>query len=129
MIALPGVALETGRPDLARSILRAYGRFVDQGMLPNVFPEGGEPPAYNTADASLWYFEALRQYYEQTSDLDLVGELFPILEAIVDWHAHGTRYSIHVDEADSLLHAGEPGTALTWMDAKVNGQRVITLPA
>jgi len=124
MIALPGVALETGRPDLVRAILRTYAQFLDQGMLPNVFPEDGAPPAYNTADASLWYFEALRQYHEQTSDLTLVSELFPVLEAIVDWHAHGTRYSIHVDESDSLLHVGDSGAALTWMDAKVNGRAV-----
>jgi predicted glycogen debranching enzyme len=30
-----------------------------------------------------------------------------------------------MDEADGLLHAGEPGVQLTWMDAKV-GDRVIT---
>jgi predicted glycogen debranching enzyme len=123
MIALPGLAIEMGRPDLARSILRTYARFVDQGMLPNVFPEGGEP-AYTSVDAALWYFEALRQYYTETSDLALVSELFPVLAAIVDWHAHGTRSAIHVDESDSLLHAGEPGTAITWMDAKVAGQPV-----
>jgi len=121
MIALPGLALETGRPELAKSILRTYSRFVDQGMLPNFFPDGGEAPEYNTADATLWYFEVVRQYYAATGDLELVRELFPMLAAIVDWHANGTRYGIHVDQGDGLLHAGKAGTALTWMDAKVGG--------
>jgi len=121
MIALPGLALETGRPELVKSVLRTYSRFVDQGMLPNFFPEGGESPQYNTVDAALWYFEVVRQYYAATGDIELVRELFPLLAAIVDWHAHGTRYGIHMDQGDGLLHAGEAGTALTWMDARVGG--------
>ena len=125
MIALPGLALGTGRADLARSILHSLARFVDQGMLPNDFPESGRSPEYNSVDAALWYFEALRQYHAETSDLKLIEELFPILTAIVDWHVHGTRNGIRMDEADGLLHAGEPGVQLTWMDAKV-GDRVIT---
>src|SRR5947208_4304071 len=40
-------------------------------------------------------------------------------------HLKGTRYQIHVDEADGLLSAGEPGFQLTWMDAKL-GDWVVT---
>jgi predicted glycogen debranching enzyme len=57
MIALPGLTLATGRPQVARNILQTFGRFVDRGMLPNVFPDTGETPEYNTVDATLWYFE------------------------------------------------------------------------
>ena len=125
MIALPGLTLETGRPELARLILQSCARCIDRGMLPNVFPVGGEEPEYNTVDAALWFVEAVRQYRGATSDLGLVAELFDVLAAIIDWYAHGTRYSIRVDESDGLLHAGESGIQLTWMDAKV-GDRVIT---
>jgi len=44
---------------------------------------------------------------------------------MVDAHVAGTRYQIHVDQADGLLYAGEPGVQLTWMDAKV-GDWVVT---
>ena len=125
MIALPGLTLETGRRELARLILQSSARCIDQGMLPNVFPEGAEDPGYNTVDAALWFLEAVRQYRNATADLGFVGELFDVLAAIIDWYAHGTRYLIHVDESDGLLHAGEPGVQLTWMDAKV-GDQVIT---
>ncbi|MGH7910087.1 MAG: amylo-alpha-1,6-glucosidase, partial [Thermodesulfobacteriota bacterium] len=125
MIALPGLALTTGRPEVARNILRTFARFVDRGMLPNVFPDAGETPEYNTADATLWYFEAVRQYLAATDDLQLVRELFPVLADIVDWHVRGTRYQIHADAGDGLLYAGEPGVQLTWMDAKV-GDWVVT---
>ncbi|HEX2715247.1 MAG TPA: amylo-alpha-1,6-glucosidase [Candidatus Acidoferrales bacterium] len=124
MIALPGLTLETGRAEDARKILRTFARFVDRGMLPNVFPEYGEAPAYNTVDAALWYFEAVRQYQAATRDTELLDELFSLLAEIVDWHVRGTRYNVSVDPADGLLYAGEPGTPLTWMDARVDGRAV-----
>jgi predicted glycogen debranching enzyme len=120
MIALPGLTLATGRPEVARGILKTYAHYVDRGMLPNRFPERGETPEYNTVDATLWYFEALRAYRAWTGDADLIRELFPILAEIIAWHQRGTRYGIQVDPEDGLLSAGEAGLQLTWMDAKVD---------
>ncbi|MCW5864961.1 MAG: amylo-alpha-1,6-glucosidase [Anaerolineae bacterium] len=120
MIALPGLTLTTGRPDVAASILRTFAHFVDQGMLPNRFPDAGETPEYNTVDATLWYFVAVHEYLTATGDMALARELFPVLAGIIDWHIHGTRYNIHVDPADGLLFAGEAGVQLTWMDVKVD---------
>lgn len=120
MVALPGLTLTTGRPEVAASILRTYAQFVDRGMLPNRFPDVGETPEYNTVDATLWYFVALREYYNATGDVTLLRELYPVLVDIIDWHRRGTRYNIRMDEKDGLLHAGEPGVQLTWMDAKVD---------
>jgi predicted glycogen debranching enzyme len=125
MISLPGLTLATGRPEVARSILRTFARYVSQGMLPNRFPDVGEIPEYNTVDATLWYFEAIRQYYNATDDDGLIRELFPVLADIIDWHCRGTRYNIHLDSSDGLLYAGETGVQLTWMDAKV-GDWVVT---
>lgn len=125
MIALPGLTLVTGRPEIAAQVLRTYGRYVDRGMLPNRFPDDGDTPEYNTVDATLWYVESLRAYVEETGDTDLLRDLFPVLTDIVDWHERGTRYDIRVDPDDGLLYAGEPGVQLTWMDAKV-GDWVVT---
>ncbi len=124
MIALPGLAISTGRPEIARGILRTFARFVDRGMLPNVFPDAGSAPEYNTADAALWFFEAVRHYHAATLDDEFLREVFPVLAEMIDWHIRGTRYSIHVN-ADGLLYAGEPGVQLTWMDAKI-GDWVVT---
>ncbi|MDS4040907.1 MAG: amylo-alpha-1,6-glucosidase [Candidatus Competibacter sp.] len=125
MIALPGLTLATGRLDSARRILLTFARFVDRGMLPNVFPGAGETPDYNTVDAGLWYFEAWRAYLEASNDRAVLAEVFPVLAEMIDWHVRGTRYRIGVDAADGLLYAGEPGVQLTWMDAKV-GDWVVT---
>ncbi|NJM48988.1 MAG: glycogen debranching protein [Alkalinema sp. RU_4_3] len=120
MISLPGLTIATGRPEIARSILQTFAQYVDRGMLPNRFPDAGEVPEYNTVDATLWYFEAIRSYYEATNDEELIRELFPMLADIIAWHCQGTRYGIHLDATDGLLYAGEPGVQLTWMDAKVD---------
>jgi len=125
MIALAGLTLSTGRPEIARRILTTFARFVDRGMLPNRFPDAGEAPEYNTVDATLWYFEAVRAYHAATGDDRLLAELFPVLEDVVRWHREGTRYGIRVDSKDGLLRSGEPGVQLTWMDAKI-GDWVVT---
>ena len=120
MISLPGLALCCGRPEVAAGLLRGFARYVDGGLLPNRFPDHGETPQYNTADATLWYVEALRAYNAETGDDGLVRELWPVLCSIVAAHVAGTRHGIGVDPADGLLRAGEPGVQLTWMDAKVD---------
>jgi predicted glycogen debranching enzyme len=125
MIALPGLATVLGRYDIAANILKTYASFVDRGMLPNRFPDGGETPEYNTADATLWMFHALEDYLQIKPNPELLGQLFPTLASIIHAHMDGTRYGIHVDEQDGLLCAGEPGSQLTWMDAK-NGDQVFT---
>jgi predicted glycogen debranching enzyme len=125
MVALPGLTLPTGKPEVARSILRTFARHVDQGMLPNRFPDAGETPEYNTVDATLWFFEAARAYLAYTGDVEFVrNELYMVFADIISWHVRGTRYGIKVDSS-GLLSSGEPGVQLTWMDAKV-GDWVVT---
>lgn len=128
MISLPGLTLVTGRFAVARQILRTWARHVDQGLIPNRFPEQGDPgapgPEYNTADATLWYLWAIDQYVRATGDVVTLAELFPVMKDIVAWYRRGTRHNIRVGD-DGLVQAGEAGVNLTWMDAKI-GERVIT---
>jgi predicted glycogen debranching enzyme len=94
-------------------------------MLPNRFPDAGQQPEYNTVDATLWYFEAVRAVLEYTGDTSFVkAHLYDVLAAMVAWHERGTRYGIRAD-SDGLLLAGEPGAQLTWMDSKI-GDWVVT---
>src|SRR5712671_1988747 len=125
LISLPGLTLAAGRQEWGRDILLTFARFVDRGMLPNVFPGAGDKPEYNTVDASLWFFEAWRAYLEASGDRESLAQVFLTLAGIVDSHLQGTRYGIHVDPKDALVIAGEPGVQLTWMDAKV-GDWVVT---
>ena len=120
MISLPGLLLCTGRYSEARGLLKAFASYTNQGLIPNRFPDTGDIPEYNTADATLWMFHALNSYTTITSDWSLVKELFPILSEIIGWHRRGTLYGIGVDPNDGLLRAGAPGVQLTWMDAKLD---------
>jgi len=125
MISLPGLTLATNRPRIAREIILEFSKHISEGMLPNRFPDEGEEAEYNTVDATLWYFEAIRAYAETSGDFRIVrNDLYEKLSLVVAAHLRGTRYDIHVD-TDGLLYAGEPGVQLTWMDAKV-GDKVIT---
>ncbi len=125
MISLPGLTLPTGNHDVARSILSTFAEHVDQGMLPNRFPDAGETPEYNTVDATLWFFEAARAFLSYSGDEEFVRtELYPVFTDIIAWHVRGTRYGIKVDPS-GLLASGAPGIQLTWMDAKV-GDWVVT---
>ena len=125
MISLPGLTLVTGHHDEARAILREFARSIDRGMLPNRFPDAGQAPEYNTVDATLWMFHAVFEFLRYTRDYEFVRtELYQPLAEILSCHERGTRYGIGMD-SDGLLHAGEPGVQLTWMDAKV-GDWVVT---
>jgi len=125
MIALPGLTLSTGRYNDAKKILLAFAESINEGMIPNRFPDNNETPEYNTVDASLWFFVAAKKYYDYTKNIKFISEvIYPALEEIIDWYYKGTRYNIHVDK-DGLLSAGETGTQITWMDAKV-GDWVVT---
>jgi predicted glycogen debranching enzyme len=125
MIALNGLTLATNRVEIAKQILLEFSRHISEGMLPNRFPDAGEEAEYNTVDATLWYFEAIRAYAEKTQDYEFVREnLYEKLADVIVWHLHGTRYNIHID-TDGLLYAGTPDVQLTWMDAKI-GDFVVT---
>jgi predicted glycogen debranching enzyme len=122
MIALPGLTLPTGKYDVARSILRTFAKHVDQGMLPNRFPDAGETPEYNTVDAAVWFFEAARAYLAHTSDLEFVrDELYPRFADIISWHARGTRYGIKVDPSGCWLPANGESSSGGWTPRSMTG--------
>jgi predicted glycogen debranching enzyme len=124
MISLPGLTLVTGRYEDARRILSAFLASAKDGLIPNRFTDEGDAAEYNTIDATLWLFEAVRKYYDYTNDCDFVASLLPALRDIIRHHLEGTMFSIKADR-DHLLSGGTPEVQLTWMDAKVNGE-VIT---
>jgi predicted glycogen debranching enzyme len=116
MIALPGLTLATDRPEVAASILRTYAQFVDQGMLPNRFPDVGETPEYNTVDATLWYFVALHEVVAATGDLALARELFPCWP-ISSTGTSAVRATTSTWTSRWAALCREEGVQLTWMDA------------
>jgi predicted glycogen debranching enzyme len=120
MISLEGLALCTGRQREAGYILRTFGHYVRDGLIPNMFPEGTKEGLYHTTDATLWFFHAIHRYLAITGDRSTLRQLMPKLKSIFEHHIQGTRFGIGVDPADGLLRQGAEGYQLTWMDAKVD---------
>jgi predicted glycogen debranching enzyme len=126
MIALPGLLIARGLLDEARDVLAGFLGHLDDGVIPNRFVDGGEPPEYNTADGTLWMFHAVHEYFCAGGDRTWVRDAFyPLAKQIVAWHRRGTHHGIHIDPKDGLLVSGDRGTQLTWMDAKI-GDWVVT---
>jgi len=125
MIGLEGLVLIPGRYAEAASILHTFAGYIQDGLIPNMFPEAQKKGRYNTADATLWFFHAIDRYLEYTNDRTLLSALLPRLIDIVEHHIKGTRFGIKIDPDDDLLTQGAEGYQLTWMDAKV-GDWVVT---
>ncbi|HEX6160854.1 MAG TPA: amylo-alpha-1,6-glucosidase, partial [Thermoanaerobaculia bacterium] len=121
MISLEGLTLVTRRFREAGNILRTFASYIRDGLIPNMFPEGEQGGVYHTADATLWFFHAVHRYVRWTNDRQTLRALLPKLVEIIEHHLRGTRFDIHVDPKDGLLHQGAEGYQLTWMDAKCDG--------
>lgn len=118
MIALPGICLSTKRYESARSILRTFAKYEKNGLMPNVFPEGGNQLFYNTVDAALLFINCVWLYYEKTEDKAFVEEMYPVMERIISGYKNGTDFHIYMDK-DGLISAGSGLEQVTWMDVRV----------
>ncbi|MCI0539567.1 MAG: amylo-alpha-1,6-glucosidase, partial [Verrucomicrobiales bacterium] len=119
MISLEGLTLCTGREAEAGWILRTFAHYIRHGLIPNLFPEGRNEGLYHTADATLWFFQALARYLDTTGDRATLKLILPKLIDVIDRHMSGTKFGIGLDSKDGLLRQGQAGYQLTWMDAKV----------
>ena len=120
MIAYTGLVLVTKRFDEAREILLSFAKYEKDGLIPNMFPDNGSNPIYNTVDASLWYINSAYQYVKYTNDFDFIKDnIYPCLEHIVENYRMGTLFNIGMDD-DCLIHAGSDLDQITWMDVRVN---------
>lgn len=118
MISLAGATMVTGRFEECKSILRTFAKYVKNGLLPNLFPEGGENPMYNSADAPLLFVNAVYEYMEYSKDTAFAEEILPVLEQIISAYQNGTDFHIKMD-SDGLIMAGAGLEQLTWMDVRV----------
>lgn len=117
MIALPGCTLAAGRYAEAKSILSSFMVYCRRGLMPNLFPEGGTEPIYNTVDAALLFINAVYLYYKETGDEVFLKSALPVMRDIIRWYKKGTDFNIHMDD-DGLIAAGGGLWQVTWMDVR-----------
>ena len=119
MIAVMGCCIAAGRKEDTENIFRSFMKYMKNGIMPNMFPEGEELPMYNTVDASLLFIYAVYEYYQEFKDLSFVREAMPVMEEIIKWYMKGTDFHIRMDE-DHLIAAGSGLEQVTWMDVRIN---------
>lgn len=119
MIAVMGCCISAGRKEDTENIFRSFMKYMKNGIMPNMFPEGEEKPMYNTVDASLLFIYAVYEYYQEFKDLSFVREAMPVMEEIIEWYKKGTDYHIQMNE-DHLISCGSGLEQVTWMDVRIN---------
>jgi glycogen debranching enzyme len=120
-VSLPGLLLSTGRHEEAKENIRAFAKHERDGLIPNKI----EGPIYNSADAPMWFIQAVKKTVAATGDWEFAKEMAPVLRRIVAGYRRGTGYerygrfnAIKMD-ADGLVST--PAQA-TWMDADPDGK-------
>ncbi len=125
LVALPGLYLTTGKVEQARQVVVGLIRHIRDGLVPNRLPDDGSAAEYHAVDATLLLFDTARRLAEANGSAEpfLTSTLLPALSGVFSALMQGTRDGIRVTE-EGLLAAGELGTSLTWMDARVGGTPV-----
>jgi len=116
LIALPGLTLVTKRYDDAKNILLNFSKYCKNGLIPNVFMDRNSEAVYNTVDAALWYVDRVFQYLKYTNNLEILDNIWPTLQSIIERYKNGTEYDIHMDNDYLISH----NSGLTWMDVKID---------
>jgi glycogen debranching enzyme len=100
MISLPGLLRDDA--ETARGIIDGFCAHMRDGVIPNRFPDRGEQPEYNTADATLWMVHAAESF-------GMRERFRPVAERIIE------AYRRRADPADGLV---QNAAQETWMDTK-----------
>ncbi|MGI6494943.1 MAG: amylo-alpha-1,6-glucosidase [Kiritimatiellia bacterium] len=117
LIVLRGIIAD-GRLDLAADILREFGRFEENGTLPNMI-RGRDAGNRDTSDAPLWFAVATGDLLragggEEALSLDCGGRpLRDVLVSIATHYRDGTPNGIRMDPGSGLVYSP---AHFTWMD-------------
>lgn len=119
-IALPGVTLSANNDVKGcKEVLDTMVKQLNNGLFPNVGK--GKNVAYNSVDAPMWFFKALQEYGEAVGENGQIWKNYGSkMKAILMAYRNGINAFVRMHD-NGLIWADEPGKALTWMDAIVNG--------
>lgn len=128
LIAFEGLLLISRRFDIAEEVLLTFANNIKEGIVPNGFDEYDGHALYNSADASLLFFEQVQKYVNYTKKYNFVKEkLYKPMVDIIENYIKGTNIdgnNITLDEKTGLISSGSLEIQNTWMDAKVDGKPV-----
>jgi len=121
-IALPGLTLISGNENAFWSVINTMVSELKGPLFPNA--GNGDGSNFQSVDAPLWFFWALQQYSVITGkSVDIWKNYGKKMKKVLEGYRDGTDYDIKMQD-NGLLRAGQPGIALTWMDAVAYGKPV-----
>lgn len=121
-ISVPGLTLAIGDEKTCSDVLHTMAKKLEGALFPECCQEG--KICFDAADTPLWFFWTLQQYTIHTGNYQAVWKDFgKKLKNILHCYRCGIGTAIRMHE-NGLIWAGEPGRALTWMNAYVNGKPV-----
>jgi starch synthase (maltosyl-transferring) len=110
--------IELGETNLARRILKLFGRFEENGSLPNML-HGTRTSNRETSDAPLWFVIACKELVAKENNRSWLGEVCgqrtiqDIINAIATAYTKGTSNGIQMDAESGLIYSP---SHYTWMD-------------
>lgn len=121
-ISLPGLTLSQSDLKTCKNVIDTMLTELKGALFPNA--GSADNPCFNSVDAPLWFFWALQQYCEfSRCHKHVWKEYGKKIKTILTTFRNGTDFNIKMHD-NGLLWQGEPGKALTWMDAVVGGKPV-----
>jgi predicted glycogen debranching enzyme len=122
-ISLPGLALATHKNSLFTEVLGTYKKYLSKGLFPDNIHS--RQPAYNSADASLWFIWAVQQFAKtQRSPRGVWLNYSNAVKEILEAYRNSIPEFIQFTK-EGLIYAEKENTALTWMDSYANGKPVV----
>lgn len=109
--------------DKAEKIILRFNDHIQQGLIPNMFPETGSKGNYDSVDTSLYYIILLRKLATIRNTPGMWKKVIEITENILLSYLNDERRMFFLD-ADNLINIKEEFAGVTWMDVKIDGKAV-----
>ncbi len=105
--------------DFCEQILIKYSQHIQDGRIPNMFPESGLEGNYDSIDATFWYVILLNKLGKYKKNDELWKKLIQIAEEIFTGIMNHTG-ELFVIRTDGLISLNHNFAYATWMDARKN---------
>lgn len=122
MIALPGLTLAIGDTKTCQDVLDTITDEIDGYVYRN---KGNiEHSNVDSIDTALWYIHAVQQFAEHSTIANVKKRYAEKIDEILETYRTGLNNNAVMHE-NGLLFLNFDNKALTWVDAKINGEPIV----
>ena len=122
-ISLPGLCLSLNDSKNCKNVLDTYKPHLKNGFFPDQINH--KNPTYHSADAPLWFIWTIMKYFKKSKlAKEIWDEYGSAIQEILKAYKNSTLKYVGTTR-DGLIYAQKENTALTWMNASVDGKPVV----